>query len=99
MKKILNLLLQVTIFFNLSDSFSQWTGNPNNPLAICNEPFDQTSAELIRDGNNGYFVFWNDRRNFGGVGPCDIYGQKLNGTGYNLWAASGTKIVDSVPGL
>ena len=78
-----------------SDSISQWSGNPDNPMAVCNEPTDQKDPTMITDGSGGYFVFWTDLRNYG-ANEADLYGQHLDAAGNKLWVTAGKKIADSV---
>ncbi|MDQ3021639.1 MAG: T9SS type A sorting domain-containing protein [Bacteroidota bacterium] len=78
-----------------SDSYSQWSSDPNNPMIVCNEPTDQREPSMINDGSGGYFIFWTDIRNYG-QNEADLYGQHLDAEGNKLWAPAGKKIADSV---
>jgi len=78
-----------------SDSISQWSGDPNNPMAVCNEQADQKEPAMITDGSGGYFIFWTDLRNYG-ANEADLYGQHLDASGNKLWVTAGKKIADSV---
>ena len=79
----------------LSEANSQWSGDPNNPMAVCNEPFEQREPAMISDGSGGYFIFWVDLRNYG-ANQADLYGQRINAAGNKLWTSVGKKIADSV---
>ncbi|MDQ3022384.1 MAG: hypothetical protein M3R36_17725, partial [Bacteroidota bacterium] len=98
MKTLTFFLLVLTFVLIIqSDSSSQWTGNPNTPLAICNEHNPQTEPTMITDGSGGYLVFWLDKRNYDASSQfADLYGQHLDAGGNELWTAAGKKLADSV---
>lgn len=95
--KTLNIFLLVLtlILVGQSESLSQWSGDPNSPMAVCNEPTDQKEPAMITDGSGGYFIFWTDFRNYG-ANEADLYGQRLDAAGNKLWTSTGRKIADSV---
>ncbi|MEO8447498.1 MAG: T9SS type A sorting domain-containing protein [bacterium] len=76
-------------------SYSQWSGDPANPMIVSNELTDETEPAMTTDGNGGYFVFWTDKRNYG-QNESDLYGQHLDAAGNKLWTSTGKKIADSV---
>ena len=94
--KTLNYFLfaAVLVITAQSESLSQWSGDPNNPMAVCNEPFVQREPAMISDGSGGYFVFWTDLRNYG-ANEADLYGQRLDAAGNKLWSPEGKKLADS----
>ncbi|MHA1280529.1 MAG: hypothetical protein ACTSQ8_25510 [Candidatus Helarchaeota archaeon] len=54
---------------------------------------DQTGSKLCYDGANGVILIWQDKRD-DSLG--DIYGQRLNSTGHDQWAANGIPIANEV---
>ena len=91
------VLVLTLVLINQSDSSSQWTGNPNAPFAICNEPNPQIEPTMITDGSGGYLVFWLDKRNYDISSQfADLYGQRLDAGGNELWTVTGKKFDDSI---
>ena len=58
-----------------------------NDIVVCNAVNNQSSINLIDDGNDGVIVIWLDNRI--STGSADIYMQKINSTGTAAWAANG----------
>ncbi|MBK9331168.1 MAG: hypothetical protein IPM96_01925 [Ignavibacteria bacterium] len=88
-------VLFVLILMCQNKSASQWSGDPDNPMAVCNEPHDQKEPVMINDGSGGYFVFWADHRNYV-QNEADLYGQRLDAGGNKLWGSAGKFLADSV---
>ena len=79
-----------------SNLVTQW---PDNGLAVCALPWDQTAPVAVPDGSGGALVFWADDRNDGGtpgspLPNIDIYGQHVLavGTFDPAWDASGVAV-------
>ena len=51
----------------------------------------QQKPKIIRTGNEGYIIAWEDYRN----GYSNIYSQKINNSGKILWTRDGIRICDS----
>ncbi|MBK8982652.1 MAG: T9SS type A sorting domain-containing protein [Ignavibacteria bacterium] len=83
------------LIISQNESISQWSGDPDNPMVVCNELRDQTEPVMINDGSGGFFVFWADQRNYT-QNESDLYGQRLDAGGNKLWASAGKLIADSV---
>lgn len=62
-----------------------WTGNGH---PICAEAGNQMDPTAIYDGSGGYILAWMDSR----IALYDLYAQRINGTGYALWAAGGVPV-------
>ncbi len=97
MKRLIIILVVFISFLSQNNSYTQWSTDPNNPMAVCNEILNQTAPTVTTDGSGGYFVFWADRRSYGSTTIADLYGQRLDANGNKLWALPGKKIVDSIP--
>lgn len=63
-----------------------------NGIPIVQKAASQTGIRIIEDGNNGFFVVWEDSIN----GSADIYAQKVNANGALQWANSGVAVCNSL---
>lgn len=63
----------------------QWTGDG---LQITNLSASEDESVIMPDGQGGVFLAWEDRRN----SNFDIYAQRLDAAGNNLWRANGVAI-------
>jgi len=59
-----------------------------NGVIICSEVNNQAFPLIIRDGNNGAIIVWEDERS----GPKDIYAQRISKDGTVLWASNGVEV-------
>jgi hypothetical protein len=64
---------------------SLWTVNG---ALVCGAWNDQTSAQLVSDGNGGAIVTWSDNRS----GNMHIYAQRIDSSGTALWTADGVSV-------
>lgn len=64
----------------------QW---PVNGVGICFVSSLQNIPQLTSDGGTGFFVTWEDWRNFG---QADIYAQKVSSNGFYTWSYLGVGI-------
>lgn len=60
-----------------------------NGIPICTESFDQSSQQIVSDGNGGAILTWDDIRN---GAHYDIYAQRVNAGGSILWGLNGILI-------
>ena len=67
---------------------AQWIKD-GNPIIV--HPSTQTNSVIAQDGAGGAFIAWWDLRNDGG----DIYIQRLDGYGRELWTAGGILLTPS----
>ncbi len=68
-------------------SFSQWTNDISVNKSIVTSINDQKDYSLTSDTKGGAYIIWNDKRN--NILKSDIYAQRINSLGYNVWAAQG----------
>ena len=63
---------------------------PADGVPICKQTGDQYNPRLLADGAGGAFVVWEDTR----TSPTDvnIYIQRVNALGVNLWATGGVLV-------
>lgn len=87
MKKITTLLLICAT----STLYAQFSGDPVNPLYVCNATSTQNSVTSLSDGNGGYYTFWLDKRLNGS--DNSVFGQHLDADGHELWTTNGKSIV------
>jgi hypothetical protein len=66
---------------------------PANGRVVCNAANTQTFESLVRDGTTGFFVTWQDRRNFA-TSNYDVYAQHVHGDGTidPAWPANGLAV-------
>src|SRR5438128_8621996 len=57
--------------------------NPNG-IPICRTPGLQRSAPAVGANGSGYFVAWEDYRNFNGGAQYDVYGARITSAGIVL---------------
>ena len=86
-------LTTVTILFITSiilapGAEAQWVEN-GNPIII--HAYTQSNSVIAQDGEGGAFIAWYDLRNDGG----DIYAQRIDGRGRELWTAGGIRLTPS----
>ncbi len=79
--------------------FAQWS-NTNNQfydslhMPVCTTVSAQQNAIVINSyPDGGYFVIWEDDRNMATT-KKDIYAQKYDKNGVQLWAANGMPVVN-----
>jgi len=63
-----------------------------NGIPIVQKAASQTGIRIIEDGNNGFFLVWEDSIN----GASDIYAQKINSEGALQWASNGIIVCNSL---
>jgi hypothetical protein len=78
------------IFVQRLDSAGRemWTSQGIN---VCSEPADQSTPNLVQDGQGGVIVSWSDWRS--GV-ERDIYAQRLTANGTALWQVNGAFVTN-----
>ncbi len=64
-----------------------WTANG---VAVCNATDDQNNPRMVSDDYGGAIITWDDYR--AGFSNVDIYGQRVDGSGTDLWTANGKAI-------
>lgn len=86
-------IFTVLIVFCLSTkSFSQWNPNPAINTSVCVQPYDQQDVHIVTDGNNVAIIMWLDFRNDVAQNSGDIFAQRIDRNGFNLWTANGAAI-------
>jgi len=68
----------------------QWDANG---VAICTFPEMQGKPKIVRDGESGAIIAWEDTRTTQG----DIYAQRIDASGNLLWALNGLSICSQPP--
>jgi len=84
--------IAVTFIFFLPESFSQWVVDPSVNTAMSIQPQDQQDVHLTSDGNGGAIVVWQDFRNDASQNTSDVFAQRIDHNGYNLWAVNGVAV-------
>lgn len=77
---------------HIKDNDSLYWGSAG--IAICSWTYDQKSPELIKDGQGGIILCWQDYRT-GSTSNPDIYAQKLGPTGNTIWISGGVVICNA----
>ncbi len=65
-----------------------------NGIEVCNASNDQGYPDLCTDGDGGAIFTWEDKR--GISGDSDIYAQRINKSGHEVWIENGIPICDQV---
>jgi hypothetical protein len=68
----------------------QWTANG---VVIASPINDQTTPQIIADGNGGAIITWNDFRS---ANYSDIYAQRIDANGSVLWTINGVSVCSAV---
>lgn len=71
-------------------SFSQWVNNTSQNTPVCTQINDQKDYSIASDTKGGAYIIWTDKRN--NILRDDIYAQRLNSLGYELWTTQGKGI-------
>lgn len=86
-KSIIYLLFICLILIKPVLSFSQWTNNSSINTSVCTANNDQKDYSIASDTKGGAFIIWADKRN--NLQRADIFAQRINSLGFNLWAVDG----------
>ena len=81
------IITLTTLFIYPLFSFSQWTSNTSLNTSVCTSNNDQKDYSIASDTKGGAFIIWNDKRN--NILRSDIYAQRINSLGYNVWTSQG----------
>ena len=71
-------------------SFAQWSEDPAVNLALADRVHDQVQPKLVRTDDGGAYASWFDNSS----GGYDVYLQRLDADGNELWAHDGVLIAD-----
>ncbi len=77
---------------------SQWISDPSTNLAICTSEQTQRETRLCNDVTGNIFVLWRDYRNEPTIFGGDLYAQKLDALGMQLWTAGGLSLISGFGG-
>ena len=87
-KTYLSLIISLISFH----SYSQWNLNPAVNNLIGGQPQDQQDARIVTDTKGGGIISWVDFRNDANQVVADIYAQRVNSNGTNMWANNGVAV-------
>jgi hypothetical protein len=76
--------------------FPQWNSNSAVNTPVCVQSYDQKDVHIVTDGNNGAIIGWLDFRNYAAQTSGDIFAQRIDRYGYNLWTANGVAVCTDV---
>ncbi len=89
----MNKLLPSIIFSIATlNTFAQWNPNPAIDNVICSQPQDQQDARITSDSKGGAIITWVDFRNDANSLVADIYAQRVNKNGVNMWTNNGQTV-------
>ncbi|MFC2103258.1 T9SS type A sorting domain-containing protein [Bacteroidota bacterium] len=86
MKQFTYFLLLLILFCSLT--FSQWSTDPAQNLAICDAAGEQALSKITSTFDGGTYVSWFDNRS----GNYSVYMQRLDPLGFEQWDANGLLI-------
>ncbi len=84
--------LLVFLFCFSCDCYSQWNPNPSVNTSVCVQPNDQQGVRLVTDGKGGAIITWTDYRNDVTQNSGDIFVQRIDKNGVNLWTSNGVSV-------
>lgn len=87
----INFITLLFVLFTVN-GFSQWNSNAAINTSVCVQPYDQKDVHIVSDGNNGAVMMWLDFRNDAAQNSGDIFAQRIDRNGFNLWTANGVAI-------
>ncbi|MFS8082339.1 MAG: T9SS type A sorting domain-containing protein [Ginsengibacter sp.] len=97
MKSIFTIILSIFIV-NVS---AQWSDTHNQfydslHMAVCTATGEQLNSIVVKSfPDSGYFVIWEDHR-ISFYGPTQIFAQKFDKTGNQLWAVNGLPVSSGI---
>ncbi len=65
-----------------------WTSNVRENMAVCTVVGQQSSAQILGDGEGGAIIVWEDARNV----HFDIFAQRIDAKGNALWQKDGVPV-------
>ncbi len=71
---------------------AQWSSDPMVNTPICAADNDQLSPAILSDGEGGAYIVWSDHRYESTLFGGDIFMQRINSAGEDLWTADGMVI-------
>jgi len=92
MLKLYSLIPLCLIVFS---TFAQWNPNPALNNLVCSQPQDQQDARLVTDTKGGAILTWVDFRNDANQSVADIYAQRVNSNGNNMWTNNGQAVCNN----
>jgi hypothetical protein len=81
------LLTALTLF---SATHAEWSDDPSKNLAIANLVHDQVQPKVVATSDGGCYISWFDNT----AGGYDLYLQRLDAHGNELWAHNGVLVAD-----
>lgn len=91
MKKIATLIL---LFFVSISTYAQFLTDSLSTYKICNAALTQHNVRAFSDGQNGYHLFWIDKRN--GTAGTTITMQHLDSSGVALGTINGDVVASTI---
>lgn len=82
-----SIILVFLNFFFMS-AFAQWSYNPTVNTPVCLSAGEQTTIQMVQDGEGGAIMVWVDYR----LGYSDLYAQHIDSHGTLLWNPDGVPI-------
>jgi len=71
-------------------AMAQWSSDPALNTPVCTAANFQNNPAIASDGAGGAIIVWGDPRN--GVGKTDVYAQRLDADGNEVWAGNGIAV-------
>jgi hypothetical protein len=73
-------------------AFAQWNQNPTINNLICTQSNDQQDVRIVSDTKGGGIMSWVDFRNDPNEVVADIFAQRVNSNGTNMWTNNGVAV-------
>lgn len=73
-------------------AFAQWNQDPAINNLICSQSYDQQDVRIVSDTKGGAIMSWLDFRNDQNEVAADIFAQRINSNGTNVWINNGVSV-------
>lgn len=86
--------IYVSLFLSVSafNALAQWNADPAINNLICTQSQDQQDARIVSDTKGGAIISWVDFRNDANQLVADIFAQRVNAVGTNMWTNNGVAV-------
>jgi hypothetical protein len=82
--------LLAVLFMTTSIAHAQWSSSPATNLIVANRSGEQAQPKIVATPDGGFYISWFDNS----AGGYDVYLQRLDVNGNELWAHNGVLVAD-----
>ena len=89
MRRTRAALSLILIGFSVA-AFAEWSTDPATNLVVADRSGEQVQPKIVATADGGFYVSWFDNS----AGGYDVYLQRLDAAGNELWAHNGVLVAD-----